>query len=429
MGAKLTFLHAADLHLGAPFRGLRALSKTWAQRLVSALPEAYDRVIDAALSHNVDFVVFAGDIFDNSHPSYGDYRHFFTGVERLREAGIPVYLCTGNHDPYTSWQNDLFALPDNAVMLPASKPGFALYRREGEPLCLIGGRGFYSQAWPIDEDIASGITRTAALQALQDAEPDAGLAPFAVGILHTGFDLDLQKAPTDPAKLVTAGMDYWALGHLHKKLVYPSPANPKAAFSGCIQGRDIKETGERGCFVVTLEEHVPPQLEFVPTASVVWEQIEVDISECSTVSEIPDLIMRALFRANGKAHCEEMCARITLTGSTGLHELLGRPGVLEDLRQHINDSYPEFFCDALLDATRRPLDKGALRAEGLFPSVFLNTARAQRANVADEIAYLQEEFLRKGMPLPASCVKKVDDLAAWAEDTVLDLLQGRDDRS
>lgn len=423
MGKSLTFLHAADLHLGAPFRGLRSLSKAWSQRLLTAIPEAYDRVIDAALAHKVDFAVFAGDIFDSSRASYGDYRHFFGGLERLREAGIPAYLCTGNHDPYTSWQNDLFALPDNATMLPASKPGFELFLRDGEPLCLIAGRGFYSQAWPMDVDIAEGLTRDAAVAALSPQHPDVAAAPFCVGILHTGFNVDLQKAPTDPAHLLSTGMDYWALGHLHKKMVYPSLSNPRAVFSGCIQGRDIKETGERGCFIVTLSEEAAPRLEFVPTASVAWEKLEVDVSECIAVSEIPDLIMRALFRANGKAHCEEMCVRVTLIGATALHELLARPGVLEDLRHQINDGYPEFFCDALIDATRRPIDKGALLREGLFPAVLMRTARAHRGNVADEVAYLQEEFMRKGMSLPASCVKRVDDLAAEAENLVLDLLQ------
>lgn len=424
MAKTLTFLHTADLHLGAPFRGFRALSKAWAQRLLSAIPEAYDRVIATAIARKVDFVVIAGDVFDGPHPSYGDYRHFFEGLEKLRAAGISAYLCTGNHDPYTTWQNDLFSLPDNAAMLPASKPGFRLFRRNGQPLCLIAGRGFYNQAWPTDADISEGITRAAAERELMGEFPDASQAPFCVGVMHTGFDIDLQKAPTSPAGLMNRGVDYWALGHLHKRLAYPSARDPKAAFSGCIQGRDIKETGERGCYVVTLEEGAPIRLEFVPTASVVWEKISVDVSTCATVSEVHDLIMRALFRANGKAHCEEMCVRVTLSGSTSLHDVLSRPGVLEDVRNHINDSYSAFFCDALIDETRRPIDRAMLQAEGLFPAALMETARQQRSNVADEVAYLQEEFLRKGLVLPSACVREVDDLADTAETLVLDLLQG-----
>ena len=82
MAERLTFIHAADLHLGAPFRGLRALSDAWAARLLTALSEAYDRVIEAALAREVDFVVMAGDIFDNARPSYGDYLHFFAGLRK-----------------------------------------------------------------------------------------------------------------------------------------------------------------------------------------------------------------------------------------------------------------------------------------------------------------------------------------------------------
>ena len=69
MPKRVTFIHAADLHLGAPFRGLRALSDTWADRLLSAIPESYDRVIEAAVENNVDFVVIAGDIFDSARAS------------------------------------------------------------------------------------------------------------------------------------------------------------------------------------------------------------------------------------------------------------------------------------------------------------------------------------------------------------------------
>lgn len=427
MSKRVTFIHASDLHLGAPFRGLRALSSKWANRLLSAIPESYDRMVDAAIARDVDFVVVSGDIFDSARPSYGDYLHFFEGLERLGEAGIPVYLITGNHDPYTSWQHDFFSLPPNATMLPGDRPGFALVERDGQPLCLIGGRGYYNQTWPMDECIAEGVTREAAEQALAVQHPHAAEAPFAVGLLHTGLNLDPVKAPVDPAVLMHAGMDYWALGHIHMKYAYPSFDDPRLVFSGCIQGRDIKETGERGVFCVTLREGAKNELEFIPTASVVWQRMHVDVSDCANLPDITDKIMRELFRVNGKAHCEEMCVRITLTGTTPLHAVFARPGVLEDLRKHINDGYPSFYCDALVDATLRPYDKEALRREGLFPAVFLQVADALRADREDEIAYIQEEFLLKNIQLPSAYTRRIDELAADAEDLVLDLLNRGDE--
>ena len=327
-------------------------------------------------------------------------------------------MCTGNHDPYTTWQRDLFNLPGNVTMFSADKPSFALYRRDGKPVCVLGGRGYYNQTWPGDACIAEGVTRAAANEALGE---DAASAPFGIGVIHTGLDLDPNKAPVAPAKLLRAGFDYWALGHIHRRYAVPED-NPRLAFSGCIQGRDIKETGPRGAQLVTLSEGAVPQLEFIPTASVVWQRLRVDVSDCTTLPEISDLIIRELFRANGKAHCEEMISRIALTGTTALHEVLSRPDVLEDLRKHVNDSYASFFCDTMVDETQEPRDKQALREEGLFPAVFLRVAETQRSLPEEQISFLQQEFLDRGLQMPSSCAGKVGKLSEQAEDLVLDML-------
>lgn len=421
MPKQLTFIHAADLHLGAPFRGLQALSDVWAKKLISAIPESYGRVIDAAINNKVDFVLIAGDIFDSAKASYADYRCFFEGLNRLNQEGIHVYLCTGNHDPFTSWQQDFFAFPLNTTMLPADKPGFVIFEKEGEPLALIGGRGYYSQAWPEDVSIAEGIDRNTGEEAT-GVKP-----PFAIGLLHTGLNLDHEKAPTDPAQLLRTGMNYWALGHIHLKYFYPKE-NPQLVFSGCIQGRDVKETGERGVYKVTLTEGLPNQLEFIPTASIVWQRMEIDITNCKTLSDVSDKIMQEMFHENSKSLCEEMCVRITLVGKTELHKVLGKPGVLQDMRKNINDSYPVFFCDTLIDKTVQPLDKTALMKEGLFPAVFMQASAALQADKDEEIGFLQGEFLKKNLPLPRICEKDVSLIAEEAENLILDLLTRDDER-
>ena len=420
MSKRITWIHTADLHLGAPFRGLRALSPAWADRMVEAIPEAFDRLLDLAIQREVDFMVIAGDIFDAAQPSYRDVLHFADGMKRLSDAGIPVYFCTGNHDPYTSWKNSYVRLPESVHMFPASQPGFFLYERDGEPLCVLGGRGYYNQTVSAEENLAAGITKAAA-QAALGVE-----TPFGVGVLHTGLHLDNVKAPTDPRELRAAGFDYWALGHIHQPY-FDTPTDPHLVFSGCIQGRDIKETGPRGCYVVTLEEGAPNQAEFVPLASVVWQKLTVDISECATLTDCHDAIMRELFTANGHAQCEEMVERVTLVGKTPLHHILRQPGVVEDLRQQINDGYPVFFCDALIDRTSQPIDRAALAAEGLFPSALLAQSARMEDSPNDQVDYLQREFLAHSLQLPSSCVRNIDRLIREAEEEVLDLLGGPND--
>ena len=461
MGTKLTFIHSGDLHLGAPFRGLRALSPAWANRLSRAIPEAYDCVVKACEDNHVDFLLLAGDIFDTDKPSYAHLRHFIRGLEHLEAADIPVYMIAGNHDPYANWRDILPLLPSNVHMFSSDTPEFVLYRAsDNTPLCLLAARGFSNQA--SDGSIADGMTRTAAQRAT------GADAPFAVGMLHSGLWMDPFKSPVSEAKLLAADMDYWALGHIHKRYATPKD-NPRIAFCGCIQGRDIKETGARGCYKVTLEEGMPNRLEGIPTAQVEWEQLHIDVSTCTGIEDIRAACVRAMFRANEEACCEEMIVRVTLNGVTPLYDVLARPETMEEMRTELNESYPTFFCDALINATTAPFDKEALAAGGLFPAVLLRCAHElSEANqnksenaignkdgidvinnnpyapvdrptppaefaallkkpAKDDIRlrYLQEEFARRGLTVPDVVERSLDGLTESACDMTLALLDGR----
>ena len=413
--SKLTFIHSGDIHLGAPFRGLRALSRKWADRLVSAIPEAFDRVVDASVENKVDFLVLAGDVFDTDKPSYAHYRHFIKGMERLKEAGIPAYIVAGNHDPFSNWHNYQDALPENVHLFPSDEAEYFVHRRNGEPVALIAARGFSNQ--PAGGDIAKGIT-------LRAAEEACGVkAPFSVGILHTGYWMDPYKAPCTEASLLSSQIDYWALCHIHRRYLQPEH-DPRIAYCGCAQGRDIKETGSRGCFKVTLEEGLPNKVQFIPTASVEWEQISLDVSECVGVDDILALCVRSMFDTNSLVECEEMVVRLTLTGQTPLHDMLANPVLLEEMRAELNDLYPSFFCDAIVDRTASALDKEGLAQAGLFPAALIRSARNEEHARQDQLSYLQSEFSQRGLSLPRGMEAKLEDLTSQAEDLVLSLLDG-----
>ena len=140
MARSVTFIHAADLHLGAPFRGLRAVSPVWADRLVKSIPDAYRKLIDETIREQVDFLIIAGDAFDASHPSYADFCLFRDGLERLHDANIPVYFCTGNHDPYARWAGEYGDLPENVHLFDPHEANYFIYEKEGESLAVLGGR-------------------------------------------------------------------------------------------------------------------------------------------------------------------------------------------------------------------------------------------------------------------------------------------------
>ena len=412
-------------------RGFLDLPDTWVSRLREAIPQAFDRVIDAALANEVDFVILAGDAFDTSQASYADYLHFFEGLHQLHDASIPLYLVPGNHDPHTSWQRDVDRLPPSAHMMGTDAPEFALYERDGQPLCLIGARGYRNQSWPIEESMAKGISRKAAIDALSEVCPQASEAPFCIGMIHAGLVPDHSKAYCDLQALLAADVDYWACGHLHEHHVRPSLDNPKVVFPGCIQGRDLLESGERGCYLVTMEEGKTGEapsasLEFVPTASVVFHTVKVDVGACRTLADVAHRVQAQLFHENAKASCDEMVVRIDLTGTTDLHEFLARPAVLNDVRKRINNAYPMFYCDSIVDHTRSPRNRLAVMREGLFEASVLRVADEQNASPEEMVNFVQAEFVRLGIDVPSSLARRIGDYNDAAETLVLDLLAEKD---
>lgn len=414
----VTFIHAADLHLGAPFKGLRSIAPAWADVLLQAIPEAFRSVIETAIKEQVDFVVLAGDIFDNSHPSYADFSLFLSGLKQLQEAGIPVYFVTGNHDPYISWDNSFAVLPENVHLLGVTKPEFACYKKDGKPLALIGGRGYYTQSFPRTEDISEGISRETAASELGVS------APFMIGILHTGLDIDLTRSPVNPKTLLKRDVDYWACGHVHQPKMFPSKDDPRIGYSGCPQGRDMKEEGEHGVFKVTLSFNASTQIEFIPTAKVAWQHLKLDVSDAVTITDIQEKIIAAEFGQNAKTRCQRMIFRITLMGRSALHGELTTQ-VLEDMRAILNDGYPFFYIDALLDKTKPSLKLQTLRKEGLFPSVYLDVMDSYRDHKDKVVLDLEKQFYQRDLSMPSSLESKYSDLCSDAELLVLDLL-GRD---
>lgn len=464
MARSIRFIHTADLHLGAPFSGLRTQSPRWANTLLTAIPTAFQRMIDVAITEAVDFVIIAGDIFDSARPSYADFALFMNGLQQLAAADIPVYCCTGNHDPLSSWSAEYGTLPSNTHLFSVETPSFFTFikgddgcdrhdRRDdagdgvrgahnaasvpgthnvasvpsapgahsaasaSDPIrVVLGGRGYYARSFPQDRDVSESITWANCCEALPGSyEPD-----FTIGVIHTGLNIDPTRSPVEPRELMRRGLDYWACGHIHQKVLIPSDA-PVIAFSGCPQGRAIQETGDHGILLVTLSDDEPNRVEFIPTAPVVWQRFEVDVSSCETITQIQEKIQATQFALNARSHAQHMICRVRLTGTTALHAQL-TDQVREDMRHALNDSYDFFFIDAITGATRPPVDRATLEAEGLFPAVFMHTLDGKAASRAATVAELEQEFYQRGLTMPRGLADSLEGAMDEAETIVLDLL-------
>src|ERR1700739_1949965 len=114
------FLHAADLHLDSPLRGLEADPSAPAELIRGATRRALGRLVDLAIAEKVDFLLIAGDIYDGDWPDFGTGLFFAAQMRRLAAANIPVFAIRGNHDAATRMTRSL-RLPPNVTIFDHAK--------------------------------------------------------------------------------------------------------------------------------------------------------------------------------------------------------------------------------------------------------------------------------------------------------------------
>ena len=120
-------VHAADLHIDSPLRGLRRLEGAPVEDIRLATRRAFGRLIDLCLEEEAELLLLAGDVFD------GDWRDFNTGLffvrelSRLRESATRVVMIRGNHDAESVISRSV-PLPEHVTILAADAPETATPR-------------------------------------------------------------------------------------------------------------------------------------------------------------------------------------------------------------------------------------------------------------------------------------------------------------
>ena len=299
------FLHAADIHLDSPLTGLSQHDEAPTETIRVATRSALTRLVDSAIDEGVDFVLIAGDLYD------GDWKDFSTGISfnnemrRLDAQQIPVYLIYGNHDAESRVTKSL-QLQDNVHVFPTQEP--ETVHHPSLPVSLHG-QGFATQS--VSENLAENY-------------PQPSGNRYNIGLLHTNLgdrEGHGNYAPSSLSQLVAHGYDYWALGHIHIREIHHE--NPHVVYPGNTQGRHVKETGPKGCYLVTVDDDLKTcQCDFIALDTVRWENARVDCSDLVSEHALLDAIRIQLNKSLAKSDGRLLAVRLTLTGHTGLHELL-----------------------------------------------------------------------------------------------------------
>lgn len=265
------FIHGADLHLDSPFIGLKTLPDFLWEKIYQSTFTALTNLVNHAIDKQVDFVMLAGDIYDSDDRSVKAQAFLKAEMERLNQAEIPVFICHGNHD-YIENSGLHLKMPENVELFSETVETKWLTTKNGERIAVSSFS--YNSRW---------MTKRMITEYPKKHET----ADFHIGMLH-GFSEGLetshgQYAPFTINELKSKGYDYWALGHIHTRQVLE--IQPPILYAGNTQGRSSKETGIKGCELVTLTLG-DSSIETLETQDIQWETLEISLAKRSTLDDV-----------------------------------------------------------------------------------------------------------------------------------------------
>ena len=282
--SKIKILHAADLHLDSPFEGLPAGKAAIRRQEQRAL---LTELAELAGAEQVDLVLLSGDLLDSGNTYYE------TGEELARTLGslhCPVFIAPGNHDYYCAKS------PYARLELPENVTVFSENRIRYVELPELGAR-VYGAAFTED--------RSGPLLHGYHAEREPGV----LNLLCLHGELTERPSAYDPISkedIAQSGMDYVALGHIHKASGLQKSGAVWYSWPGCPEGRGFDECGEKTVSLIELSES-DCLLRTAVISHHRYEQLKIDVSGVDPLlaihTQLPDDTVRHVYR-------------ITLTGET-----------------------------------------------------------------------------------------------------------------
>ena len=382
--SRFTFVHAADLHLDTPFEALSGVPDHVAVALRDASLDAWAALVDLTIERSAVCLLLAGDVYDGEQRGLRAQGRFRSGLEELSSRGVQVFLVHGNHDPLDGWSG-ISRWPDGVTLFPSNDVASVEVKRDGQRLATVYGISYARR--DCGENLALRFRRGA----------EEGLH---IGLLHANVGGNPHHAPCSPCTvedLRRAGMDYWALGHIHERS-YLGTGAPWIVYPGNLQGRSMgtSERGEKGAVVVDVEDDTIRQVSFVPVDRVRSVDVEVEASEVADAMSLEEsLLQRAqrLRRAHGDCG---LLVELTFGGSALLPATCRGPAfrhaLIERLRQRTANDLPFVWWVGVRDRTAMSLTLDDLPGSDELTTAFLRRRQALLEDTASRSVFLERQF-------------------------------------
>lgn len=329
------FVHAADLHLDSPFKGLAELPNELREQVLQSTFTAWDKLVDLTIRCGADALLLGGDLFDGAHRTLRAEWRLRRGLDRLGEAHVQVFIIHGNHDPMK--QSEPWSEAEHVHVFGTHEPlSLPLFNQQGEWVAVVTGMSYGEAA--VYDNLASLYPREPERRVHQQTGRSVPDSMYRIGLLHGTVDSSKDHDPYAPCtkeELVQKGYDYWALGHIHVRQLLST--DPYIVYPGNLQSRHIKETGAKGAYVVDVHDDHSTELAFHALDCMRWFEMELNLHEASSLQQAGDMLLRAVEDIREASEGRSAFVRMTLCASPAVqHDLLQG-----DLQQELLELWKE----------------------------------------------------------------------------------------
>ena len=302
MGLKI--LHSADWHLDSAFV---SFSEEQRQSLKAAQRQIPGKIADICRKEGCDLVLLSGDLFDGAAT-----RESIELVQQaLKACGVPVLISPGNHDycgDGSPWLEESW--PENVKVFTGALESVVLPELD----CRIYGAGYKSMDCP-------GL--------LENFHAE-GTEKYQIAVLHG--DPTVSNSPYCPitaAQVRNSGLDYLALGHIHKAGAFRAGAT-LCAWPGCPMGRGWDELGEKGCCIVMLEDTAELRPLVMDTLKFFEEELDIGGDAAAALEGLlpaagSDNFYRISLTGCGEVDLEKLKAGLAQWPNVELRDLTEKP--------------------------------------------------------------------------------------------------------
>lgn len=358
-------LHCADIHIGAAESSLGVLAESRrAETLIT-----FEKIINLAKENAVDILLIAGDLFNSNNIEKGFIDRVFECFTCIPD--IKIVYAAGNHDPlnadspfrkYTLPQN-VFVLDTNDCFVEFPHINTRVYGKSFKEVYMQGSERF-------SLDVDNNFINLMCIH----------------GELRSDLGSDYNSITSN--FITSSGMDYIALGHVHKRTDVAKIGNTYLSYCGCPEGQGFDELDEKGVYLGEISKG-DCNLQFIPLAKRMHITESINIGGLTTSNEIAEHILHFIKEKYPQNYADNLY-KIILIGELDDGVIISLP----EITTRLNDA---FYFVKLRDKTEIKVDFEALSKENTLKGIFVKNMLNRIENANENEKQMLKEALNIGL--------------------------------